>query len=179
MMNVKDRNEVVAANLSLINATVRKTLTGFGRAPSADDVADMASDCVVALLADKLEKFDATRGVKVTTYMVTCVRNMVIDTLRKTRKESAYDTTEGGKDDEGHAEMILPSRVPAADMVAASNQRVASIRAALTSDEFADLGAYLSPEYSDVADATARGCNVSAVRARKSRLMTRVRAMVE
>lgn len=178
MMNTKERNAWVAENLPLISNAVRKTLMGFGRMPSEDEVSDLTGDCVVALLADKLERFDDSRGVKLTTYVVTCVRNMTIDAMRKMRPTNSYDTTEGGRDEEGEAMDVLPSHAMAPDAACATAERLRLIRSELSADEMSDLDAYMG-DYDDAADAMRKGISLSNARKRKSLLMSRVRSLVE
>ena len=180
-MNTKEMNEWVVANLALIQSTVRKTCARFGAFLTDDDAADMVNDAVCGLLgADgKLSRFDATRGTKLSTYASHCVANMMIDALRKRRAESSYDTTEGGKDNEGDASMVLPSRMESPDHALSRRESLAELRAELNSDEAANLSTFLLSDYDEEADAAAKGITVNYARVRKARLIAKVRELVE
>jgi DNA-directed RNA polymerase specialized sigma subunit len=179
MMTTNEMGTLVAANMTLIRATVRKAALRCGQSITDDDETDIAQDAVLALLDGKLARYDATRGAAITSFIVTCVRNFVVDHFRTTHFMGSYDTTEAGRDEEGENGAYVAQSSDNPERHAIRNESARMLRAALTTGEASDLGAFLSPDYSEDDYATGNAITVNAARARKSRLLSKVNALVK
>jgi len=177
MLNADEIGAIVSANMDKVRRMVERTARQCGQRLSPDDVADLTSDAVTALIDGKMAAWQDGKGAAPVTFMCHCVGNFVRDHFRRAAYSArTYRTTSADESPDildGEAHRILSPEDYAGIL-----DRLRQIGAGMSPAESADLEAFMSPAYDENAYAAAHGVSITAARARKSRVLAKALALV-
>lgn len=164
-----------------IHYAVLNTLRARGREPSADDVADIEADIVLALAKDDFRKLGRYSGrCKLSHWLKVVANNFTIDRLR--RKRAAVSLDDPDAPCARALRATLETDDPEASEVIEQGQTLAALRglyeALPDSDrEFIELHIFQELSFEDIADRMET--TVGAVYARKNRVRKKLMALAQ